>query len=750
MRDSLNKRTFRQLKEEFGKYFIIFLFFVLMIGGVSGFVVAGDSLIDSYDESFEKYNVEDGNLEFALEPEDSLLKDIEESNDITLYKNYYKDEETSDFDSTLRIYGERNEIDKLDLIEGDFPSADDEIAIDRLYAQNHDLKSGCELNITGKTLKVSGIVAFTDYSCLYEKPSDMMFDNDSFGVGTMTDNGFGSISENHIHYNYSWKYDTPPADDTEAQDMAEDMIGDISKRAVMQNFIPAYSNQAIKFAGSDMKGDRTSVIVFLCISMLILAFIFVVTTESTIAKESCVIGTLRASGYTRGEIIWHYMKLPVITLFVGALAGNVLGYTLLEKYMASAYLMSYSLTKYKVLFNANAFVLTTAMPMVIMILINFIALAAKMNLSPLKFLRRDLSRRKKKKAFRLNTKIPIMTRFRLRIFFQNISGYLVIIFGVLFGYAILFFGQMFGPMLDNFKNDVTENMIADYTYVLRMPVESKYQNAEKGALASLKTLGGKYKAEEVSIYGVSTDSSFVKLAGSGGVTVSTAYMHKYGLETGDTITLKEKYGDKEYDMKIAGSFDQPASIAVYMELDRFNEMFDNDEGYFNIYFSNSKIEDIDEKLILTKITVDDMTKTSRQLERSMGSLMSVFQLFGVLMFVMVIYLLAKLIIEKNTQSISMTKILGYYNNEINGLYIHTTTIVSLLAMAATLPLVDRLIAGVFKIVFMNYSGYFEYSTDPMVMIKCFVIGVISYSLIAFVMNFKVKHIDLAEALKNVE
>lgn len=721
-----------------------------MIGGVSGFVVAGDSLIAAYDESFEKYNVEDGNLEFVNEPEDSVLKDIEKANSVTLFGNFYKDEETADFDSTLRIYDERNEIDRLDLLEGEFPSADDEIGIDRLYAYNHKLEVGSELNITGRTLKVCGIVAFTDYSCLYEKPSDMMFDNDGFGVCTMTDKGFESILDDHIHYNYSWKYDDPPADDTEAQEKAEDMIEDISKRAVMQNFIPAYSNQAIQFAGNDMSGDRTSILVFLYIAMVILAFIFVVTTESTIAKESCVIGTLRASGYTKGEIIRHYMKLPVITLFVGAVAGNILGYTLLEKYMASAYLMSYSLTKYKVIFNADAFILTTAVPIVIMILINFLALARSMSLSPLRFLRRDLSRRKKKKAFRLNTKIPIMVRFRLRIFFQNISGYFVIIFGVLFGYAILFFGQMFGPMLENFKKDVTENMISDYTYVLRMPVETENDNAEKGAMTSLETPGGKYKAEEVSIYGISDNSRFVKLAGNDGVTVSSAYMHKYGLEAGDTITLKEKYGDKEYDMKIAGSFDQPATIAVYMDLDGFNEMFDNDEGYFNIYFSNDKIDDIDEKLIFTKITVDDMTKTSRQLERSMGSLMTVFESFGVIMFVMVIYLLAKLIIEKNTQSISMTKILGYYNNEINSLYIHTTTIVSLAAMAATLPLVDRLIAWAFKIVFMNYSGYFEYSTDPTVMIKCFVIGVISYSLIAFVLNFKVKHIDLAEALKNVE
>lgn len=40
-----------------------------------------------------------------------------------------------------------------------------------------------------------------------------------------------------------------------------------------------------------------------------------------------------------------------------------------------------------------------------------------------------------------------------------------------------------------------------------------------------------------------------------------------------------------------------------------------------------------------------------------------------------IYLLTKLIIEKNENAISMTKILGYENREIASLYLLSTTIV---------------------------------------------------------------------------
>ena len=59
MKNPLNKRILREIKGEFGKYVVIFLFMTALIGIVSGFLVADQSLTVSYNQSFEKYNVED-------------------------------------------------------------------------------------------------------------------------------------------------------------------------------------------------------------------------------------------------------------------------------------------------------------------------------------------------------------------------------------------------------------------------------------------------------------------------------------------------------------------------------------------------------------------------------------------------------------------------------------------------------------------------------------------------------------------
>ncbi|MDY4018953.1 MAG: FtsX-like permease family protein [Ruminococcus callidus] len=751
MKNPLNRRLPRELKSEFGKYLVIFLFFIMVISLVSGFLVADTSLHTAYLDAFDKYNIEDGNFAYAEEASDDAIAAIEKDGKVKVYANFYKEEDTDDFESTFRAFGERNDIDKVCLLDGDMPKADTDVAIDRLYAKNHDLEIGDKFGVAGKDLTISGIVALSDYSTLYQNASDMMFDNDKFGVGVMTDAGFAALRENHLHYNYSWSYDTAPEDDAEAKDMAEDLMPILAENGMLTNFLPEYLNQAIIFAGDDMGGDMSMILAFLYIVIVILAFVFSITISNNITKEANAIGTLRASGYSRGEMVRHYLIMPMLVLLVAAVVGNVLGYTWLEQIFANQYLASYGLTTYEVLLNPQAFVLTTMIPLILLFIINFVMLTVKMRISPLQFIRRDLSKRKKKKAFRLNTKIPIMRRFQMRVIFQNFPNHVMIFFGVFFANFILMFGMILQPMLVHYQNTITDNVLSAYQYILKTPAETETDGAEKFCFGSLDTLPEKRSSESVSLYGVKPDSDYVKLHSSGKkVDISTAYAEKYGVEKGDTITLKDPYGSDKYKFEVGGIYDYPSTIAVFMEQDLFRQTFDYDSDYFNAYFSDQKIKDIDDALISTEITVDDLTKTSRQLIRSMGSMMNLFLVFGALMFVLILYLLSKIIIEKNAQSISMVKILGYNNREINRIYLHSTTIVVILCILITIPISSLVMKEVVEVVFFEYSGWITYYMPAVTYVEVAASGIICYAIVAFLLNRKVKKIPMSDALKNVE
>lgn len=50
---------------------------------------------------------------------------------------------------------------------------------------------------------------------------------------------------------------------------------------------------------------------------------------------------------------------------------------------------------------------------------------------------------------------------------------------------LIFFGLLMTPLLDHYGMLVEENMISDYQYVLKMPVQTKNEAAEKYAVKSL-------------------------------------------------------------------------------------------------------------------------------------------------------------------------------------------------------------------------------------------------------------------------
>lgn len=760
MKNPLIKRLPREFAGEIAKYIVIFIFMTAVIGLISGFLIADGSMLDTYNKSFDKYNIENGNFELYSKADDKLIDRLEEEN-VTIYENFYKEETvkvhnneklSEDDQSVIRFYINRKDIDKVDVMEGRLAEDINEIAIDRMYAVNNNIKVGDTINAGGRILKVTGYVALSDYSCLFSDNSDTMFDSVKFGVGVVSESCFEAYDDTHIHYVYSWKYDNEPADDTEEKEMADDFMKVISNNAILTNYIPGYLNQAIHFTGDDIGSDRDMMIVLLYVVIVIMAFVFAVTTNNTIFKEANVIGTLRASGYTRGELLAHYILLPIIVTIIGALVGNILGYTVFKNIFVNAYYESYSLTTYTTLWNAKAFLLTTIVPFVIMVVINVLIIGYRLRLSPLKFLRKDLAVRKKKKALRLPG-FKFFNRFRLRIIIQNMPNYITLFIGILFANILLIFGLMMSPLLAHYQNEIQDKLIAQHQYVLKVPVEVDNDEAEKYCAKTLSTIDGRLKSEDVLIYGAANNSRYIDINSNelkpGEVYVSNGYAEKFRINNGDKITLKEKYEDKEYTFTVKGMYDYPSSFAIFMSDDYFKDIFDKAEDYYSGYLSSEKL-DIDEKYVATEITLDDLTKVSRQLDRSMGTSFELVKIFAVVLFAVLMFLLTKLIVEKNSTSISMVKILGYSNREISRLYVTSTTIVVVISVIINIILSVVIMNWLFRVFMEQMSGWISCYYAPYVFVLMFVLNVGVYALISVFMMYKIKKIPMDEALKNVE
>ena len=801
----LRKRLFREMKKDWKKYFVLFLLMVFMIGLASGIDVGNDSMMAAIDESYEKYSIENGHFELRSKPTPELLKEIE-SEGITVYEQFYKDlseskkapvEKTEDDkDVTVRIFKIRTEVNRACLMKGAMPEKAGEIAIDKNHADANGIKVGDTLYIGDEAFTVSGLISSSDYTTLYKKNSDFMFNAIDFDIAVVTPETWEALPSSTF-YQYAFMYNEAPADASEQKEKADALMEKLavlsatggftdeketaeelkikiqsqdpetmqilSERAEnineLTDFVPEYANQAIHFAPEDMGSDKAMMSVLAYVFIGVLAFIFAITTSNTITSESAVIGTLRATGYTRGEILRHYMLVPIIVTLLASAAGNAIGYTIFKDAAVALYYNSYSLVTYETRWNMNAFLVTTILPMLLMMLINFIVIYRKLRLSPLRFLRKDLRTSKRKKAMRLPS-WSFLKRFRLRILFDNMGGYLVLFVGIAFVMLMLAFSIGLPETLDHYKSKMDENLISNYQYILKgyedeegNVITTSEESAEKYSVTSLETIGGAHKGEEISVYGYENNSQYIRIgeALSGNeVWISSPYQKKFMLKVGDTITLKEKYEDKSYDFVIRGIYDYDGALCVFLPQENFNKTFGLDADAFTGFLSNNAISDIDYENIYTVVTLEEVMSIATQLDHSMGDMMDMVAWVCLVMAILMMYLLTKIIIEKNSTSISMVKVLGYENKEINSLYILLTSLVVIVSAIATAALAILGLAGVFRLYMNSLNGWFDVYISPMGIAKMILILVVSYAIVAIFDMMRIKKIPLAEALKNVE
>lgn len=778
MKNPLNRRIFRELTQDFGKYIVIMLFMVVTVGFVSGDLVAGDSMLRTLADSYEKYNVEHGHFLLEREASKELLSQIE-AKGVTLYNDFYVEKNYIGFDKTsegntektLRIYYNRSKFNKPCILEGTLPEKNNDIAIDRMYAENNQLVTGDILTLEGKDYTICGLIALPDYNTLFESLTDTMFDSINFSIALVTKDCFEQFAPHTIQYNYGWTYhDGIPADTTEEKHMADTLsenivraivkeeggseiamaLGILSANNSIEDFVPRYANQAIQFAREDIGGDRNMMLGLLYILIAIMAFIFGVTISHTITKEATVIGTLRASGYTKGELFRQYITMPVIVTLLSAVIGNVLGYTLFKNLVAAMYYNSYSLPTYVTFWNVQAFLLTTIIPVIVMIAITSITLLRKLQLPPLQFLRRELSKKTQKKAIRL-PHIGFFQRFRLRIILQNISSYLTLFFGIMLATTLLLFGMMLSPLLDKVAEQAIDTMVADYQYLLKEEADTNTPNTEKFAVKTMKSYASGYNGEDVSVYGIFENSRYIKeKLPERGILISTGYADKYRIRVGDTILLKEPFENGLVELPVEGMLDAPTVVTVYMSHDYYCNLFDVEDDFYSGYFSNTKITDIPESKIYNCITAKDMTKLSDQLTVSMGQMFQLVNIFAIALFLLVIYLLTKIILERNSGSISMVKILGYESAEIGRLYLVATSWVIIISVLINDIVVTYLLKKVFVLIMKSYSGWLPIDLDYTIYGKAFVITIVAYLIVALLQMRKIKKIPMDEALKNVE
>ncbi len=752
MLNPLRKRYKREIKNHADRYLAIFIIFAVMVMIISGFLVMAEGVRDGVEQDHLKNQIEDGQFVAKQQIQITLLADAEELG-VTIVKNYYADAELAS-GQTIRIYENRSEMNLPSLWEGKLPERPGEIALDRLFAEKNDFQVGDIFETAECSLEVVGLISVPDYSSLFKKNTDLMMDAYDFGICITPSLTLDEWYAEDITYSYSYRYANRDLTDGEQKDLSDDLKAYLVEQQIpLSAFLMAQENQSISFLLDDMGSDIPMMKLFLYIIQVIMAFVFTVIISSTVEEEAAVIGTLFASGYKKYELVRHYLMLPVWVTLSGAIVGNILTYTVGTKLYYGLYYGSYSLPPTQPGFYLEAFMLTTILPVVMIFVINALMLCFKLSLSPLKYLRRDLKRTKQKRAIRL-PKVSFLQRFRLRVILQNKGNYIMLFFGMLFASFILLFGLTMKPMIRNYQEQIAEKAVSNYQYIIKMPYQVDVDDAEAFSLQSLEIFFERAdKNLEITFYGVAEDSAYWNLEvadlAKNEVIISEQLGKKIGVGIGDTLTFTDAYGQKSYQLTVAGLKEYPAGFAAFMERSSLNHMVGKPDEHVSGYLSNTPLT-IPEEYIAATITPEDLADAGEQMLATFGQMSSICLGAALVIYFVVIYILTKIVVDKNTQSISFMKVMGYQDKEIKKLYLSATTLAVVVALLISLPIICNVLKWAFLLIFVRMNGYLEPFIPIHLLGLVALFGFIVYLAVNFLHLKRVQKIEMAEVLKNRE
>lgn len=709
MKNPIHRRIPRLFLKKPGAYLPLFFISLLTVTFASSFFISQNSIKPLYYKGLRENKVEDGQFLMA-NPMTKERSDAIKKRDVDLVKNFYKDikcrvpGDDDTREKILRIFVNREKINTAAIHAGRLPAAKGEIAVAANFAKAENLAPGDKLILNGKDYKITALVATPDYSTILKTQGDLAMDTKHFSVAFVTNDVFDSLKEKN-HYLYSYR-NRERLSEEKARDRFEDILSDAEKSGPILGATTFYDNRCIQYFIDDMGGDVPMMTITLVILFISLGFISALQTRGLLREEAPVIGTLLSMGYGAKTLIRHYSLVPTCLVILSGIFGNILAYTKGYTLYADLYYTSYNLPPFVPILSLKAFAITTLIPLGIVWLVNRILLLRYFRLSPLRFLRREFYRKKRKNAPTFDG-FSFKRAARLRILSENRLNILALFFGMFVGNLLLLFSVALGPMFDDYADSVKKDMKYNYTYIVKAADPDVHE--PKGLSLTMDYKKGAEKTQ-LNVLGPDQHTAFDGDLPSSmkphDVVISTGLAHRDHLDIGDTIEVKRP-GSKQYKtLHVAAIAQDIHSIQALMPMDNLNRLIDKDPGNFNLYWSDAPLKINDDLLI----TIIDRDKTGAYLEAFLENFDGALRttcILAIVFYFTLVYTVSKLILEKSQKDICYLKIFGYGDGEVASIYLLGMTIAVALFYPLSLPIFDRLVRYLFALSISKLSVYME-------------------------------------------
>ena len=738
---TINKRAGRSIKKNKSFYIISIILTALTSMIIVAAVSTGHTLTNVVRDFVDEYKAEDAEFVTYKPLSEEDIDKLEKEYDVILEYSGYKDIHVKggDLDGvTIRAFAMPEKLNLCDVREGHEPG-DGEVLLTQDFADVHNIKIGDEISLGDDSYKVSAYTTKADYIYMLQTFTGFI-DNEKFAAIVVDRPEYDRIDTEETGY-YSIKYN---------KDNSKEVREKLNNDYIIASYMAATTNTRISMPVNEGDAVTNMATMFAPVMFVIVLTLIVMVLGRNIKNEQYLLGTFISLGFSRKQIIGHYVRYGLIPGVVGSVIGVLVSIPL-TKVLCRFYIeYDFETLIYKPTYDIPSVVIALVVPTLLYCIAIAIQAGKLLKKTPVDLLR-NTGKDTKAIGIMKNSHAKTQVKMRVRSVMGHPGRSIVTTIGVAIAAFCIVAGLVMSDSMDALLNDGLTSSIK-YEYLYRLNTLQQGTPDEGEALfQNYYEVDG--STVQLSAQGIETGSKYFPDKTDSGEKLeldkyylTSAAAETFGMESGEELIFYNIADLKEHKVKISGVVTDNTHCYLYTGRDNATELAGVDAGTYNCIISKDDLT-LDKEIVASETKMTVTADTMDNLMGPMKAIILMIEIVGIVLGVFVLYLIINMIVSETSTNISVMKVLGFNRKEISNRVLNVNHVLVCIGYLLGIPMAYTFVKVGYSDTIENYGMLLS----PVVTVKAIVTGFlltwVTYELSLLLQKRKISRIDMVEALK---
>ncbi len=783
------RKMLRDFKENKGANIACIVIIVIGLMTFSAFSMVTDNLSLSQESFYENQNFADGFAEVQAIPlsEVNKLADIEGIDDIQgrMVKDVHVLFPNRDENVYLRLVsvdpGKANPINGVHLSQGIPLNNNKEmnIWIDNKFFEANKLALNDEIEIIAdgkkRSLQIVGVGMSPEFVYALRTSGDLYPSPETFGIAFVPLDIMKTLFPRREALNNLVFTLKPGAGYTDVEERLKPKL----QAYGLKKIYPRKDQTSYLLLSEELDGLESAAEALPVVFLSIAGMILYIMLKRMVEQQRGQIGILKAFGYTRMEIMFHYLSYALTIGVVGGIFGGLLGIALSFPF-TRMYQIFFNLPGLSGRFSLPYFFISILLSLLFSLFAGYQGCKRILTLEPAEAMRppAPLAGRKiwLEKIVFFWGMLTAQGKMAVRNISRNKGRSAFIFLGIMFCFAILGFTWSMNDLMQRMLFDQYEKVETyDVRVSLAKPVRQEKVLRELYNFPGVKkveamaevpvTLKNKWYKKDVVLLGVPGDGDLYNILDKdytkvnppqNGLLLSERLATLLNAEVGTKLNVKSpllKDPDKEKQLAVIGIIPQYLGVNAYMEINALQEFIGQKElaTSFMLSINEDSISRLQDKYRQSALVagIDDQRERlqqSKELMASFGSMIYIYALIGMVIGFAIIYNSSVITLSERSHELASMRVLGMTPAEVLSVVTFEQWFIAFFAMMAGIPVSKLLLGGISRTI-SNDVYTMPTSMTMSSFLLAFFVTVASIWVAQRVAARKIRQLSLVDALK---